>query len=103
MFNQNRRPSTPARRNNARRPAVECLENRVVLSWTAVPPATVNLAAAADDHFNISSFGTAGGFATTSKIASKEVDFHKFTALRTGSYTFEAQASGSGIDTVEAL
>ena len=90
-----------------RRPELESLEGRRLLSWAGIPPSTVSLSinAPGTDHFT---FGTgrapsSGNYSNTSAITRNEVDYYSFTAQRNGSYTFQASAAGSPIDTVEGL
>ena len=88
---------------NQFRPAVEGLEDRMLLSWGSTPPAWVNLSAAGNDRSTIS-FQRNGNYAVVSQITRNEIDYRTFTPHRTGQYTFTAGSnSGSRIDTVAAL
>ncbi len=91
------------RRSSAFRPAPESLEDRRVLSWGTIPPSSVNLNASGNDSVSISSFDPDGNYNHTSSITRNEIDYRSFVAERSGSYTFEAKANGSKIDTVAAL
>ena len=82
MLAWNRSQPPVRHRTLARRPAVEPLEGRTVLSWAAVPPATVSLFINAPNtvHFN---FGTGsapsnGNYANTTAINHNEVDYYSF-------------------------
>jgi hypothetical protein len=101
MFGTHPRPSPDRRR--ARRPGLEPLEGRELLSWLSTPPSQVNLHSPYDDHSTINSFGRNGDFRYSSAITRNEVDYYSFVAQRSGTYKFTAAAAGSHIDTVEAL
>jgi hypothetical protein len=96
---------TAARKNTAKPTAarlnLEDLEGREMLSWGALPPATIGGSPVAD-KFTIN-MNSSGGYNRISQISRGEADFYKFTAQRTGQYTFSAASSGSSIDTVVAL
>lgn len=87
---------------NGFRPTLETMDERLLPSWGVTPPASVNFAVASD-QFTVTSFGGKGEYYHTSSITRGEVDYRTFVAQRSGIYTFEAQKSGSSIDTVAAL
>src|SRR5206468_820529 len=90
------------RQTNGDRPGrfrVESLEQRLLLSWGAVPPA--NIAVPRNSiGVNLDSQGDAQGWAW---IARNEVDFYDFVAPRSGSYRVGAQTPSSNLDTVLAV
>jgi len=75
---------------------VENLEERLCMSWTAVPSKT-SWSTSTDVGFNSNA---RSGTATNSK---GEVDVFRFVAPRTGTYTFTAAKNGSQIDTVAGV
>jgi hypothetical protein len=85
------------------RPTGESLEDRSLMAWGASPPLHVNFSAPGNDRINIAVFDQNGGYSRTNAITHNEVDYRTFVAERSGPYTFQAQANGSRIDTVEAL
>src|SRR5262245_38346700 len=90
--------------NKRFQPHVEKLEERALLSWGSTVPAVLNLTAPGNDRYVITNFGNDATYTKTDAITRGEVDLRRFTAPRTGTYTFEARAAGgSSIDTVTAL
>src|SRR3954468_8139067 len=75
---------------------VEELEDRLALSWTGVPPATIAPPAAAT-AVALSSQGSGQG---TALIAGTEVDYYTFVAPVGGQYTLGALTPISSVDTV---
>src|SRR5262249_18790855 len=105
MFGTHRRQISD-RRVISRRPAVEALESRELLSWSSAPPAQLNLYAQSAARYTINSFGSNGNFFTYNAVKHNEVDEYWFTAQRTGTYQFTTAIntiSGPKIDTVAAL
>jgi hypothetical protein len=78
---------------------VECLEDRLTPSWTGIPPTTIVLPAAIPVTLNSQS--SSNGEAA---ITRNEVDYYRFTAPTTGTYTLSAtRTSGSSLDSVIGL
>jgi hypothetical protein len=103
MFTRWQRQRPNSRRKNQFLPGSESLEGRVVMSWAGTPPPSVNVLDAASDRFTITSFGSDGNFSSSNAITRNEVDYRTFVAQRSGTYTFEALANNSRIDTVAAV
>lgn len=89
-------------KKNQARLGLECLETREVLSWSAIPPTVLP---SGGDRFTLTRSDRDGVYRDTDRISNNEVDSYKFTAQRSGLYTFEAGRAGSSsrIDTVIAL
>jgi hypothetical protein len=75
---------------------LEALEDRQVLSWAGIPPATITPPTSAV-QITLDNQGDATGNAS---INANEEDYYTFTAGAAGSYRFTARAQGSQIDTV---
>lgn len=78
---------------------LETLEDRLTPSWGGTPPLTISipsnaLAVTQNSQGDVS--GNAG-------IATTEIDWYRFTAVASGSATFEALTPSSSVDTVAAL
>jgi hypothetical protein len=92
-----RRPSRSKHRYDGfRRLSMETLEDRLALTWVGVPPASVPIPTT-PVGVSLNSQNDATGVAT---IATTEVDFYKFTATATGTYTISATTPSSSVDTV---
>lgn len=77
-------------------PEMERMETKQLLSWSSVP-ATFGWPASYDASF------ISNGRSGTNTIVSSEVDVYRFTAPRSGWYTFKAGRNGSNIDTIAGL
>src|SRR5438874_2368883 len=89
---------------NRFRPSLEGLEDRQLLSWGGASPSVANLSSNNDWHYNINLDPKTANYSQIDSIVnSVEVDYRTFTAPRSGTFTFEAQAYGSNIDTVAGL
>lgn len=77
---------------------VESLEERLALTWGAVPPA-VFVPPAASTAVNLNALGGAAGAAA---ITRGEVDWYRFTPAATGTYTIATATPTSALDTVLA-
>src|SRR5262245_58983996 len=94
-------PTMSSAFKNRARPDIECLEDRRLRSWGSTPPISLP---SGGDRFTFNRASDDGMYRTVDRISRGEVDSYKFTAQRTGKYTFEAsKATGSRIDTVVAL
>jgi len=82
-------------RSRARRFALEHLEARYVLTWPAIPPASI--VPPARPVFVALSGNDAIGSAA---ITSTEIDYYAFTASITGSYIISTASPTSNLDTV---
>jgi len=78
---------------------LEPLEERLTPSWTSTPPALITLPASSTAVVQ-NSQGDATGNAS---ISSTEIDWYRFTAMASGSTTFQALTPSSSLDTVAAL
>src|SRR5262249_13434364 len=72
--------------------ALESLEDRCLLSWDPVPPATLP-AGAAGAAVSLGGLGDARGNAA---ITNREVDYYDLTAPLTGNYTIRATTPPTG-------
>jgi hypothetical protein len=90
------RPTHTATCSRPKRLELEALEDRLVMSWTGVPPATITPPTNAV-AVTLDSQGDATG---TASIANNEEDYYTFVAAAAGSYRFTAAARSSTIDTV---
>ena len=92
---------SPATRKPARtRLAVTSLEERLVPSWGATPPASLTVPSSNVVQVALNTSGDATG---TARIATTETDWYRFTAATGGSYTFDATTPTSSLDTVAAV
>ncbi|HQR09287.1 MAG TPA: leishmanolysin-related zinc metalloendopeptidase [Gemmatales bacterium] len=78
---------------------LESLEERLTPSWSSVPPSLIAPPASSTAVVQ-NSQGDATGNAG---IATTEIDWYRFTALASGSATFQALTPSSNLDTVAAL
>jgi hypothetical protein len=88
-----KRPGT--RRPATARPTLEALEYRLVLSWAAVPPASVP-PPLAPTAVTLDRLGDAGGDAWINS----EVDFYRFVAPASGAYRFSTSTPTGPLNTV---
>jgi hypothetical protein len=83
------------RTSRARKLSIECLEERLALTWAGAAPSFITPPPALVVTLN--SQNAAVG---TASIASTEVDYYLFTATSTGPYTISATTPSSNLDTV---
>ena len=81
-----------------RRLTVESLEERIALSWSSTPPATIT----PPTSFTSVTLNSAGDATGNASITNNEIDWYRFTAVAGGSYIFEATTPSSNLDTVIA-
>jgi hypothetical protein len=91
-----RSTASPHRYDGFRRLAIEALEDRLVLTWVGVPPASIAL----PTSFVAVSLNSQNDATLTATIASTEVDYYSFTAATSGSYTISTATPSSSLDTV---
>lgn len=78
--------------------AIETLEDRIALSWSSTPPATIT----PPSSFTSVTLNSSGDATGNASITSNENDWYRFTAVTGGSYIFEATTPSSNLDTVIA-
>jgi hypothetical protein len=76
--------------------SVEALEDRLVLTWSGIPPATIQ-PPASSVAVTLDAQADATG---TAYIASSEVDYYRLTAPTSGAYHITATTPSSNLDTV---
>ncbi|MFT3878809.1 MAG: leishmanolysin-related zinc metalloendopeptidase [Gemmatales bacterium] len=78
---------------------LETLEDRLTPSWAAIPSLTQALPKLFT-NVSLNSLGSSNG---TGAISTGEVDWYRFTATKTGTYTISATTPSSNLNTVAAL
>jgi hypothetical protein len=79
---------------------LEYLEERLTPSWGSTPPSTLTSLPTSYTSITQNSSGDVTGNAS---IASTEIDWYRFTAVASGSATFEALTPSSSLDSVIAV
>src|SRR6266700_1934534 len=88
-------------RSSGRRRVIEQLEPRLVLTWGAIPPASIVVP---HTSTSVTSVVLVNNDATrTAQITSNEVDYYSFTATATGNYLLSATTPSSDLDPVLGL
>src|SRR5262245_39438643 len=87
-----RSPVTPRKKSLLQ---LEALEDRLVPSWTGVPPSAIVPSAGA---VAVSLSGTAAE--GDAAVTANEVDYYTFLAPTSGTYTLSATTPASGLDPV---
>src|SRR5262245_54368084 len=85
----------PERAVRARRLSLETLEDRLALSWAAVPPASIT-PPFSPTVVTLDRLGDAGGDAWINA----EVDYYRFVAPAAGTYRFTTSTPTGPLDTV---
>lgn len=102
LFNRssNKPARKPIRKPDRTRLAITNLEERLMPSWGATPPASLTVPTSNYVQVSLNAQGDATG---TASIASTELDWFRFTATTGGSYILDATTPSSNLDTVAAV
>lgn len=99
QFWQTRKRNRPQGHSPRRtRLAVEALEDRLALSWSAIPPAAITVPST-----YVSASGSGGVASSTGAITANEVDYYRLTPTMTSGYRIHAERTAGSMDPVAAL